>query len=39
MVESYFDGKLFQNKVWVGIVEGENFYLHMKGMLAISFAF
>lgn len=25
VIESYFDGQLFKNKVWVGVVEGETF--------------
>ena len=38
MVESYFDGKLFQNKVWVGTVEGENFFFRFQ-LHVIIFAF
>lgn len=26
-VESYFDGHLFKNKIWIGTVEGERFYV------------
>lgn len=25
-VESYFDGRLYKNKIWVGTVEGLEFY-------------
>lgn len=25
-LDSYFDGQLFKNRVWVGIVEGQEFY-------------
>lgn len=34
-VESYFDGHLFKNKIWIGTVEGERFYVLAPILLVI----